>query len=154
MGYIGTLLLYSTLLAFGYAIALFRRGKEVLKNGVTLHGKLPPLRPLYVHAFLSLIFKPKRLPPQLLSAGSMPTLSVVSENVTVNADNLTAYKKKCGLTASKSLPILYPTVETFCLNLACMCLPQFPISVLGGVLARYTAIMYKPVQQAEPFTYR
>jgi len=74
--------------------------------------------------------------------------------VAVNAQNLTKYRKKCGLSEGKGLPILYPTVETFCMNLACMCLPTFPISVIGGVLARYKAIMHRPIQETEILTYR
>jgi len=154
MGYVGTVSLYSSLLALGYVVALFRRGKETLTDGATLQGRLPPLKPLYVHALLSMIFRPKQLPQRLLSAGSMPQLSINSDSVAVNAQNLTNYRKKCGVSEGKGLPILYPTVETFCMNLACMCLPTFPISVIGGVLARYKAIMHRPIQETEILTYR
>ncbi len=146
--------MYSTLLAFGYIVALFRRGQKVLTDGVILPGILPPLKPLYVHAFLSMIFKPKRLPEHLISTGSMPKLSIVSDKVVINTSKLAAYRMRCGLSVEKGLPILYPTVETFCMNLACMCLPQFPISVIGGVLARYKATMHRPIQESELVTYR
>ena len=154
MGYISTVSLYSTLLAVGYVITLFRRGQETLKNGNKLHGRLPPLKPLYVHALLSVIFKPKGIPQRLATEGSMPKLSICSQTVAVDADNLAAYKAKCNFPNNKNLPLLYPTVETFCLNLACMCLPAFPISVIGGVLLRYKAVMHKPIQQAEVLTYK
>ena len=154
MGYIGQVLLYATLLACGYVVTLFRRGTQVLQDGISLTGRLPPLKPLYVHAFLSMILKSKRLPEKLMSAGAMPKLSIVSEHVVVNCDNLAAYKRKCGLSDGKGLPILYPTVETFCMNLACMCLPNFPISVIGGVLARYKATMHRLIQETEVLTYR
>jgi len=154
MGYVGTVSLYSSLLALGYVVALFRRGKETLTDGATLQGKLPPLKPLYVHALLSMIFRPKQLPNRLLSAGSMPQLSINSDSVAVNAHDLAKYRKKCGLSEGKGLPILYPTVETFCMNLACMCLPTFPISVIGGVLARYKATMHRPIQESEILMYR
>ena len=55
---------------------------------------------------------------------------------------------------SSMLPLVYPTVESFCMNLACMCMPSFPVSVIGGVLARYTATMHKPIQQSELLTYK
>lgn len=154
MGYVGTVSLYSSLLALGYVVALFRRGKETLTNGATLQGRLPPLKPLYVHALLSMIFGPKQLPKRLLSVGFMPQLSINSDSVAVNAQNLTHYRKKCGLSEGKGLPILYPTVETFCMNLACMCLPTFPVSVIGGVLAHYKATMHRPIQETEILTYR
>lgn len=154
MGYLGTISLYSTLLALGYVVALFRRGKQTLTNGVILQGKLPPLKPLYVHALLSMIFKPKQLPDDLRSHGSMPKLSINSTEIAVNRDTLAKYRNKCELSDGKELPILYPTVESFCMNLACMCLPAFPISVIGGVLARYKATMHRAIMESEVLTYR
>ena len=161
MGYFGTISLYSTLLALGYVVALFRRGRQTLTNGVILQGKLPPLKPLYVHALLSMIFKPKQLPDDLRSHGSMPKLSINSTEIAVNRDTLAKYRSKCGmhpvgssLPEGKEVPILYPTVESFCMNLACMCLPAFPISVIGGVLARYKATMHRTIMESEVLTYR
>ena len=154
MGYISTATLYSTLLAFGYLFALFRRGQQILTNANKLRGRLPPLKPLYVHALLSMIFKPNQLPQQLVSQSSMPKLSLSSQTVAVQAGNLAAYRARCGYADNKELPILYLTVESFCLNLACMCLPAFPISVIGGVLAHYKATMHKPIPETEVLTYK
>lgn len=155
MGYLGTISLYSTLLALGYVVALFRRGRQTLTNGVILQGKLPPLKPLYVHALLSMIFKPKQLPDDLRSHGSMPKLSINSTEIAVNRDTLAKYRSNCELLSEgKELPILYPAVESFCMNLACMCLPAFPISVIGGVLARYKATMHRAIMESEVLTYR
>ena len=153
MGYIGNVTLYGSLLALGYLIALIRRGNALLKNGVVLQGILPALRPLYAHAALSMLLRPKTLPVSFLSR-PLPSLSIASQGVHIDSNNLKAYRKLCGLLHSSTLPLIYPTVESFCLNLACMCMPNFPISVVGGVLARYTATMHKPMQQSELLTYR
>ena len=153
MGYIGTLSLYGSLLALGYVIALIRRGRSLLKSGIVLQGTLPALKPLYAHAALSMILRPKALPVSFLSS-ALPRLCISSKGVAVDLKLLDAYRKLSGLPTSSAVPLLFPTVETFCLNLACMCMPAFPISVIGGVLARYTAIMHKPIQQSELLTYR
>lgn len=153
MGYVGTFLFYNSLLALGFGVAFIRRGRKLLTSGVVLLGSLPALKPLYAHAALSMILRPKTLPISFLSK-SLPSLSIVSKNVAINSRNLESYRKLCGLPHSSALPLIYPTVESFCLNLACMCMPDFPISVVGGVLARYTATMHKPIQQSELLTYR
>lgn len=153
MGYAGNVTLYGSLLALGYLIALLRRGKALLKNGVVLQGNLPALKPLYAHAALSMILRPKTLPVTFLSQ-PLPSLSIASQGVVVDNKNLRSYRKLCGLPDGSTLPLMYPTAESFCLNLACMCMPSFPISVVGGVLARYTATMHKPMQQSEQLTYR
>ena len=153
MGYIGNVTLYGSLLAVGYLIALLRRGNALLKNGTVLQGVLPALKPLYAHAALSMILRPKTLPVSFLSR-PLPSLSIASQSVVLDSNNLRLYRKLCGLPKSSTLPLIYPTVESFCLNLACMCMPSFPISVIGGVLARYTATMHKPMQESEQLTYR
>ena len=153
MGYVTNVTLYGTLLALGYVIALIRRGNELLKSGVVLQGMLPALKPLYAHAALSMILRPKTLPVSFLSR-PLPSLSIDSKGVAVNVETLRSYRKLCGMPDSGTLPLIYPTVESFCLNLACMCMPTFPVSVIGGVLARYTATMHRPIQQSELLTYR
>ena len=153
MGYVGTFLFYNSLLALGFVVAFIRRGNKVLKSGTVLHGRLPALKPLYAHAALSMILKPKTLPVSFLSK-PLPSLSIASKSVAIDTRNLESYRKLCGLPYSSALPLMYPTVESFCLNLACMCMRKFPISVIGGVLARYTATMHKPIQQSELLTYR
>ena len=153
MGYVGTVAIYGSLLALGYVIALIGRGRALLKNGVVLQGVLPALKPLYAHAALSMILRPKTLPVSFLSR-PLPSLSIASQGVVVNHNTLESYRKLCGLPIRSTLPLVYPTVESFCTNLACMCMPSFPISVVGGVLARYTATMHKPMQQSQLLTYR
>ena len=153
MGYVGNITLYGSLLALGCLIALIKRGTALVKNGVVLQGILPALKPLYARAVLSMVLRPKTLPVSFLSR-PLPSLSIASQGVVVDINNLRLYRKLCGLPNSSTLPLVYPTVESFCLNLACMCMPSFPISVVGGVLARYTATMHKPIQQSEQLTYR
>ncbi|KAL3152095.1 hypothetical protein ABBQ32_001201 [Trebouxia sp. C0010 RCD-2024] len=153
MGYFGTVTLYGSLLALGYVFALFKRGNKLLKNGVVLQGIMPALKPLYARAALSMLLRPTTLPASFLSR-PLPSLSITSKGVVADVKTLTGYRKLCGLPDCSMLTLVYPTVESFCMNLACMCMPSFPISVIGGVLCRYTATMHKPIQQSELLTYR
>lgn len=145
--------MYSLLLGLGYFAALIRRARTV-HNGIELQGQLPAMRPLYAQVILSMFLKPRQLAVSRLPAPEMPELSIVSKAVPVNISKLASYRHVCQLSESTHVPLLYPCVETFSMNLACMCLPTFPISVLGSVLARYKAVLYQPILNTDVLTYR
>lgn len=155
MNYLTTLSLYSVLFGIGYFASLLRRAKS-LQNGVTLQHHLPALRPLYAQVVLSVLLKPRQLPAasSVNTEPKLPELAIVSKEVAVDRKQLQKYLSMCQLPERESIPLVYPSIETFSMNLACMCMAAFPISVLGGVLARYKAIMYQPIAATEVLTYR
>lgn len=155
MNYFTTLSLYSFLLGCGYIAALLRRGRK-LHNGVILRQQLPALKPLYAQVVLAILIKPRQLPAAKPSAAEheLPELKLESQNVKINTGKLKAYQDMCHLPETADVPVIYPSIETFSMNLACMCMPAFPLSVLGGVLARYKATLYQPVQATEALSYR
>ena len=56
--------------------------------------------------------------------------------------------------AVRSVPIMYPIVESFRLVMQSMMMPAFPFNVLGSVLARNTAVMYRNISPDEKLLYR
>lgn len=153
MSYLTTLSLYSLLFGLGYVATLLRRA-QLVRSGTELQHQLPALKPLYAQVVLSVLFKPKHLLVAHNVQPSLPALSIISRAVTINKSKLLAYRNICQFPDSTHVPIVYPAVETFSMNLACMCMKAFPISVLGGVLARYKAVMHQPIQATDVLTFR
>lgn len=154
MNYVTTLSLYSFLFGLGYFVSLIRRSK-IFQNGVTLQHHLPALRPLYAQVVLSVLLKPRQLPSAIsVKEPILPELCIVSKGVPLDRSKLDKYCDMCQLPRSKEVPLVYPSIETFSMNLACMCMSAFPISVLGAVLARYNATMHRSIADTEVLTYR
>ena len=104
---------------------------------------------------LSVLLKPRQLPSvESVQEPTLPELSIVSTAVPQDKSKLDKYCDMCQIPKNKGIPLVYPSIKTFCMNLACMCMSAFPISVLGGVLARYKAIMHQPIADTDVLTYR
>mmetsp|Transcript_35611 Transcript_35611/g.79151 ORF Transcript_35611/g.79151 Transcript_35611/m.79151 type:complete len:369 (-) Transcript_35611:650-1756(-) len=52
------------------------------------------------------------------------------------------------------VPVMYPIVESFRLCIQAMLLPQFPVNVLGSVLARNRMELYRALSPSEKLVYR
>ena len=115
-----------------------------------------PLKPLYAWAALSVLRKPRRLPPGLQK---LPHLSVEVGPLTPALEQLLTFHELSRTSTrhtadESSLPLLFPVTESFGLALAAMCLPDFPVSVLGGVLAVYKGCLHRRVLIHEQLVYR
>ena len=100
--------------------------------------------------------KPRRLPAGLQK---LPRLSVEVGPLTLALEKLLAFHELSHTSTrhtadESSLPLLFPVTESFGLALAAMCLPGFPVSVLGGVLAAYKCRMHRRVLIHEQLVYR
>ncbi len=115
-----------------------------------------PLKPLYAWAALSVLRKPRRLPPGLQK---LPRLSVEVGPLTPALEQLLTFQELSQTSTrhtadESSVPLLFPVTESFGLALAAMCLPGFPVSVLGGVLAAYKGRLHRRVLIHEQLVYR
>jgi hypothetical protein len=76
--------------------------------------------------------------------------------VAVDTEKLAALLQAAnfGTTSTDDVPLMFPIAQSFRLNLALMFLPEFPVGVVGSVLARTKSIMYRALRSDELLQYR
>lgn len=68
------------------------------------------------------------------------------EGVKVDQHHLVRYRKACGFKPSPYLPLTYPHVLAFPLQMAVMTHPRFPVSLMGLVHVRNTIVWYSALK--------
>jgi hypothetical protein len=105
--------------------------------------------------------------PRFECAGPQPPLPTPPPNPTPPASQLTVtralpfdpsryagFLRLAGFKAApKSVPLMYPIVESFRLSMLAMSHPDFPFNVLGAVLARNTTEVARPIAVDEKLAY-
>lgn len=108
---------------------------EVVLNGA------PRLGPLYVKAALG----------ALTSRGDeLPDTTVVREDVRADPDQLAAYARLCGFALDDALPLTFPALLSFPLQVALMTDRGFPLALPGLVHVRNTITARRRIDAAEP----
>ena len=87
-------------------------------------------------------------------SGSLPDVELVLGDVTVDRDHLAAYDRVCGFRLSDRLPLTYPHVLAFPLQLQLMTDPSFPFALAGLVHIRNVITAAEPVEAATSLTLR
>jgi hypothetical protein len=81
--------------------------------------------------------------------GRVPDLSSAWRGVTVDEQQLPAYREICEISSEGSLPLLYPYVLTSILQLAIVAAPKFPVNLFGMVHQRNRITQYRPIGEKE-----
>lgn len=101
--------------------------------------KSPAIIPLYLKALL------KRRRRDYSPGDSLPTLTLSQAPRIVNRRHLQAYRKVSQMMLSDELPILYPQIMTFPLQMALLTDPQMPFPVMGLIHLANKVEMLRPI---------
>ncbi len=75
----------------------------------------------------------------------LPSFTLQWQNVRIDQALLARYRRACAISASGSLPILYPQVLSLGMQLAILKHPSFPLSPLGAVHQRNHVLQHQPI---------
>ncbi|MBB3662836.1 MULTISPECIES: MaoC family dehydratase [Prauserella salsuginis group] len=85
---------------------------------------------------------------------TLPDLEFVRTGVVADPDELAAYNQVCGFRLADELPITYPHIQAFGMQMALMAEPSFPFPLLGMVHVANRITQYRPVRLDEAVTLR
>jgi acyl dehydratase len=93
----------------------------------------PRALPLYLRAAAPLLPGASLLPGIAGGGGEIPRLELTLPQVEIERDRLLAYERVCGFTDSPTLPVTYPHILAFPLQMALMADGSFPFAAVGLV---------------------
>lgn len=85
---------------------------------------------------------------------TLPTIEGTINNIKVNEENLSRYRKTCLIENDNALPVLYPHVMAGVLHLHIMTHPQFPLKLIGAIHKYNTVFTKRPIDSSEIFHIR
>jgi acyl dehydratase len=94
------------------------------------------------------------LPGLRHSGSSAPDLVVARDAVRTDTGHLADYAGVCGLRVADTLPVTYPHMAAFGLQLALMTEPAFPFAPLGTVHVANTITQHRPLHVRESYDVR
>ncbi|OZM82732.1 MaoC family dehydratase [Pseudonocardia sp. MH-G8] len=107
----------------------------------TILDAAPRLGPLYAKAALGAVGS---------RGTTLPDTELAREDVTVDRDRLAEYARVCGFPVADALPVTYPHVLAFPLQVALMAQRSFPLPLPGLVHIRNVITTHRPIDAAEP----
>jgi acyl dehydratase len=119
----------------------------------TLEGS-PSILPLYARAAAPLIPGASLLPFIPGGGGEIPELDLALEGVLADPADVSAYAKVCGFPLRDSLPVTYPHVLAFPLQMAVMADGGFPFGAVGLVHVENRIEQHRRIGVAEELTIR
>jgi acyl dehydratase len=111
----------------------------------TVVDRPPRLGGLYVKAALGAV-RPR--------GRELPAIELVREDVAVDRDHLAEYALVCGFPVADALPVTYPHVLAFPLQVALMAQRSFPLPLPGLVHVRNRITLHRAIDAAEPLAVR
>ncbi len=115
----------------------------------------PRMLPLFARASMTTIPGVSRLP--FLGGGrsaDVPDLTLALDQVEVDRDRLAAYDRVCGFDVRDTLPVTFPHVLVFPLQLSLMTEPSFPFSAMGLVHTVNRITQHRPIGAGESLSVR
>ena len=109
---------------------------------------------LYAKAVLPALPLVGSLPGVRRSGEDAPGLFLLRERVSTSPRLLADYAAVCGLRLGDTLPVTYPHVAAFGLQLALVTDSTFPFAALGVVHVANTVIQHRPLRLSETFDVR
>ncbi|MGC1167036.1 MAG: MaoC/PaaZ C-terminal domain-containing protein [Solirubrobacterales bacterium] len=114
----------------------------------------PSILPLYARAAAPMIPGASLLPFIPGGGGEIPELDLTLEGVVADPADVSAYAKACGFALRDSLPVTYPHVLAFPLQMAVMADGAFPFGAVGLVHVENRIEQQRPVGIGEELTIR
>jgi acyl dehydratase len=109
---------------------------------------------LFARAGLSMVPGAAALPWVGGGGGEVPSTALVRTGVRVNRDRLAAYDRVCGFDISDTLPVTYPHMLAFPLQLELMTGPAFPVAAIGLVHIDNRIVAHRPIDAGETLSLR
>jgi acyl dehydratase len=112
----------------------------------------PQILPLYARAAAPLIPGASLLPFVPGGGGEIPELELELAGVRAEPGQLAAYAKVCGFALRDRLPVTYPHVLAFPLQMAVMADGSFPFGAIGLVHVENRIVQRRPIATGEELT--
>jgi hypothetical protein len=119
----------------------------------TLHRE-PRILALYARTAASLIPGASLLPFIPGHGSELPDIDITLAGVRADPDRLSAYAEVCGFRRSEVLPVTYPHVLTFPLQMAAMADGRFPFGAVGLVHVENEIVQQRPIAADEQLDIR
>ncbi len=118
-------------------------------------SQAPGLLPMFARAGIGMIPGVSRLPViGATRAREVPDRTLVMPDVEVDRDRLAAYARVCGFTLRETLPVTYPHILAFPLQLSLMTDPSFPFPAIGLVHIANRISQHRPIRAGERLALR
>lgn len=105
---------------------------------------MPPIVP----AMLDGLLRPRRR--GLAEDGALPATTLLVEDARIDAQRLDAYRDICGFPGGGMVPVTYPFVFAFPLQLALLTRPDWPLRPAGLIHMGVVLRQHRPLDPAEP----
>ena len=129
---------------------------------VTLHVILPSTDDPVFTAWPSPMFLLTQIIVSILSPAlknkeqnqSLIISAAIEPPIAMDKLRLERFKKLIGNASKTDVPLLYPITECFRLLIQTMCLPTFPVNILGSVLLRSRHVVLRSITEGEKLSWR
>ncbi|MFD1827691.1 MULTISPECIES: MaoC family dehydratase [Mumia] len=115
------------------------------------YAEAPSILPLYLRAALPAVPVVGGLPGVRHASGAVPDLTLERPRVTTDLDHLASYADVCGFALRETLPVTYPHMAAFGLQMALMVDTAFPFAPMGLVHLRNTITQHRPIAVTETY---
>jgi acyl dehydratase len=109
----------------------------------------PSTLPMMLRAALPVIPGVAMLPGVRRSGSTLPELSLVRHDVSVDRQHVAAYAEVCGFGLKETLPLTYPHLLAFPLHMAIMTDADFPVPAVGTVHLENSIIQRRALSASE-----
>jgi acyl dehydratase len=117
-------------------------------------GSPPGRLPLLARAGAGLIPGASRLPFVGGGGKDVPDLTLVLGDLEVDRERLASYARVCGFSLRDTLPVTYPHILAFPLQLSLMTDPSFPFPAIGLVHIYNEITQHRPIRASEDLSLR
>jgi acyl dehydratase len=114
----------------------------------------PPALPLYARAILPALPLVRSLPGVRHEGSDAPDLTLVREGVRTDPNHLADYAALCAFRLTDTLPVTYPHIAAFGLQLALITDAAFPFAPMGTVHVANTITAHRPLHTKETYDVR
>ena len=109
----------------------------------------PSTLPMMLKAALPVIPGVSMLPGVRRSGSTLPQLSLVRHDISVDRRHVAAYAEVCGFGLKETLPLTYPHLLAFPLHMAIMTDADFPVPAVGTVHLENSITQHRAVAASE-----
>jgi MaoC dehydratase-like protein len=113
-----------------------------------LHGS-PSMVPLFARAGAAMIPGASHLPFVGGGGRDVPDLTLKLTEVAIDPDRLSAYSRVCGFDLRDTIPVTFPHILAFPLQLSLMTDPSFPFPAIGLVHISNRIVQHRPIRTTE-----